>query len=251
MSRVKELRAALGDTPAAPAAEDDALARRATAAVARWQARPPEPVLTSPTAAQLRAEIDALPPMSGGDTEVHGSVTEAETALERAEAKLAQLEADRPSVPDAPVVAVSASDQELLDLAHALETPVPGVDPALEAAAEATRHDLDAARSRDRAATGLLAAAGVAAVVAIALLASHNVSAGAGVLVLAAVLAIFGVARRRGASASAAQRRHAEARARIDAAKEQATEAARRRDTAAQRCRELGLDPHRASSAKR
>src|SRR5262249_28909342 len=163
---------------------------------------------------------------------VHGSVTEARTALERAEAKLAQLEADRPSVPDAPAVTASASDQELLDLAHALEAPVPGVDPALEAAAEAARHDLDAAPSRGRAATGLVAAAGVAAVVPAALPAGHNVGAGAGVLVLAVVLAILGIARRRSASPSDAQRRHAEARARIDAAKEQAAEAARRRDAA-------------------
>ena len=137
VSRVKELRAALGDAPPASAADDEALTRRAAEAVARWQARPPEPVLTAPTAAQLQAAIDALPRMPDGDTQVHGSVAEARTALERAEARLAQLETDRPSVPDAPAVAASASDQELLDLAHALEAPVPGVDPALDAAAEA------------------------------------------------------------------------------------------------------------------
>ena len=243
LSRVQELRVALGDTPPAPAAEDDALARGAAEAVARWQARPPEPALTGPVAAQLQAEIDTLPSVPDGDTEVHDSVTEARTALERAEVKLAQLEADRPPVPDTPTVAVSAPDQELLDLAHALEARVPGVDPALEAAAEAARNDLDAARSRGRVAAGLLAAAGVAVVAAVALLASHNAGAGAGVLVLAVVLAILGVTRRRGASPSDAQRRHAEARARIDAARQQAADAAGRRDAAAQRCRELGLDP--------
>jgi recombinational DNA repair ATPase RecF len=244
VSRVQELRAALGDTPPASAAEDDALARRAAEAVARWQARPPEPVLTGPTVAQLQAEIDALPVMPDGDTEVHGSVTEAQTTLERAEAKLAQLEADRPSVPDLPAVAASASDQELLDIAHALEAPVPSVDPALEAAVEAARHDLDAAQSRGRVAAALLAAAGVAAVVAVALLASHNMGAGAGMLVLAVVVAILGVARRRGASPSDAQRRYVQAQAKIDAARQQDADAASRRDAAAQRCRELGLDPH-------
>jgi hypothetical protein len=243
VSRVKELRAALGDAPPASAADDEALTRRAAEAVARWQARPPEPVLAAPTAAQLQAEIDALPPMPDGDTQVHGSVAEARTALERAEAKLAQLEADRPAVPDAPAVAASTSDQELLDLAHVLEAAVSGVDPALEAAAEAARRDLDAARSRGRTATRLLAAAGVAAVVAVALLASHSAGAGAVVLVLAAVLAVLGVARRRGASPGDAQRRYAEAGARIDAARQQVADAARRRDAAAQRCRELGLDP--------
>jgi DNA repair protein SbcC/Rad50 len=197
-----------------------------------------------PTAAQLQAEINALPPMPDGDTQLHGSVAQTRTALERAEAKLAQLEADRPSVPATPAVAASASDQELLDLAHALEGQVPGVDPTLEAAAEAARRDLDAARSRGRVATGLFAAAGIAVVVAVALLAGHSAGAGAVVLVLAAVLAVLGVARRRGASSGDAQRRHAEAGARIDAARQQAADAARRRDAAAQRCRELGLDPH-------
>jgi recombinational DNA repair ATPase RecF len=244
VSRARELRAALGDAPPASAAEDEALTRRAAEALARWQARPPELVLTVPTAAQLQAATDALPAMPDGDTQVHDSVAEARTALDRAGAQLAQLEADRPSVPDTPAAAASASDQELLDLAYAFEASVPGVDPTLEGAAEAARRDLDAARRRGRTATGLLAAAGVAVVVAVALLASHRAGAGVVVLVVAAVLAVLGVARRRGASPGEAQRRHAEAGARIDAARQQAADAARRRDAAAQRCRELGLEPH-------
>lgn len=239
VSRVKELSEALGDAPPIPGAEDEALTQAASAAVASWKAQPPEPALTGPTAAQLQEQIDALPAMPNGDTQLHASVTDARTTLDRAETKLAQLESDRPSVPDPPSVAVGASDEELLNLAHALEAPVPGVDPALEAAAEEARRDLDAVLRRSRAATMLLAAAGVAVAAAVALLASHNAGAGAAVLVLALVLAVLGATLRRGVSA--VERRHADAEAKIHADKRQAAETARRRDAAVQRCGELGL----------
>ena len=169
---------------------------------------------------------------------------EAQAALERAEARLAQLGADRPPVPHTPAVAASASDQELLDLSHALETPVPSIDPALEVAAEAAHRDIDAARNRGKVAAGLLGAAGVAAVVAVALLVSRSAGAGAGVLLLAVALAAIGIARRHGASAATAQQGHAEAQAKIGAIRQQAADAMHRRDAAAQLCRQLGLDSH-------
>lgn len=243
VSRIRALDLALGDTPPAPAADDEALTRKASAAVDRWKARPQEPELTGLTAAQLQEQIDALPPMPDGDTQEHDSVVKARTALEVSEAGLAQLEADRPSVPDAPSESVSASDEELLDLAHVLEAAVPGVDPALDAAAQAARRDLDSVRGRSRAATMLLTAAGVAFVVAVALLASHSAAAGAAVLVVAVVLVVLGVARRRGVSVSDAQQLLAEAEAKVQAARQEVEKTARRRDAAAQRCREMGLDP--------
>src|SRR5262249_34495243 len=75
--RADELSAAIGDAPPAAAAEDNALAQQVTEALTSWRGQPPLPVLSEPTAAQLQAEIDALPTMPEGDLDVHIRVTEA------------------------------------------------------------------------------------------------------------------------------------------------------------------------------
>jgi DNA repair protein SbcC/Rad50 len=248
--RAAELQAALGDTPPAPAAEDDALANQATEALTRWRNRPPEPNLAGRTAAEIQELIDALPPMPDGDLEVHASVTQAQEWLHRAEAQLAQHESDRPVAPGAVRMAAGATDQELVGLAHALETPVPVVDPELAAAAEAAHRERGSAQARSRVGAVLLAAGVVAAVAGAALLASGTSVLGAVALVAAVALALLGLARRRAGSAGDAVARHAELAARLDAARRQVAEATRTRQEAIRRCGELGLDPDPQQTGK-
>ena len=66
--RAADLHEALGDTPPASIAEDDALARQVAAALAAWRAQPAEPVLSGPTADQLQEQLRALPPPPSGDS---------------------------------------------------------------------------------------------------------------------------------------------------------------------------------------
>lgn len=241
--RAEGLSAAIGDAPPAAAAEDNALAQQVTEALTSWRGQPPLPVLTGPTAAQLQAEVDALPTMPEGDLDIYISVTEALNALRSAEERLAQLEDDQPSAPAAATTALAASDQELADLALALEAPATGVDPGLEAAEEEARRDLETARGRARSATMIFAVAGIAAIAAAALLASRHMAAGAVALAAALVLAAFGAVRRRAGSVSGAQLQHAKASAKVAAAGQQAADVHRRRDEAIQRCGQLGLAP--------
>jgi DNA repair exonuclease SbcCD ATPase subunit len=242
LRRATELNAALGDVPPTRAADDDAVAQQVTGALTRWRSQPSKPVLSGPAAAQLQAQIDAVPSMPEGDLDVHANVMHAQDALSRAEAQLAELETGRPQAPAAGGIAPGATDQELLDLAHALAAPVPATGPDLEASAEKARRDLSAARPRTRTVKVILAAAGTAAIAAAALLAARYVMAGAAGLVIAVVLAAIGLARRRSRSGTEAQRRLAEAEGKLDTARQQASEALHKNNEATRRCDELGLD---------
>ncbi len=240
--RAADLRATLGDAPPSSAATEDALAQQVTEALTCWRSRPPEPTPIDPTAAQLQEQIDALPAMPDGDLEVHSSVTQARDTLRTAGAQLQQHETERPAVPDAVRVAAGATDPELAALALALEAPVPAIDPALEAAEEAARRSLEASAGRVRVANILTAVAVAAAIAAAALLASGRAAAGVLALAVAIMLAVLGLARRRAGSAGVVTR-HAELAAKLDAARQQADAAWRRRNEAVYRCGQLGLDP--------
>lgn len=241
--RAAELREAIGDTAPAAAKEDDALAQQVTEALTSWRDRPTLPDLTGRTAAELQSEIDALPNSPDGDREVHASVAEALSALRSAEDRLAQLEADQPLAPVAGTAVPEVSDRELSDFALVLEAPAAVVDPGLEAAEAAARDGLESARSRARSTTMIFTVAGVVVGAAVALLATSNVAVGAVALVAALALVVVGVVRRRSSSVPGAQRRHAEASAKLSAAREQVGQSRRRREEVIQRCGQLGLTP--------
>jgi hypothetical protein len=233
--RAAELHTALGDATPAPAAADDALAYQVTEALTYWRSQPQERSLAGPTAAQLQALLGGLPPMPDGDLEVHGSVMQARDQLRSAEDRLQPHETQRPAVPDAVITAADATDHELALLALILETPIPVVDPALEATEEAARREADAVGGRLRAAGILLAAA------AAAMVASGRLVVGVVAIAVAVVLAVLGVARRR-AGPRGVITWHAAVAAKLTAARQQASETIRKRNEAVFRCGTLGLD---------
>lgn len=243
VDRAGELNEALGHAAPTPAAEDEAAAQAAAEALTLWRNRPPEPALTGATAAAIQEEIDALPPRPAGDTEVHTTVSDADAGLQSARGRLAQLEADRPCVPEIPALLTGVTDRDLEDLARALDAREAAIDPGLEAEAQAAAGGLAAARTRNRTATVLFALAAAAAIGAGFLLTARNPGAFTGALILAVVLAVLGVTRHRGASLADAQARNADAQASLNVARQQAAETRRHREAATQRCRDLGLDP--------
>lgn len=228
--RAAELHAIYGDTAPDSVADDDALARQVSATLAEWQSRPDESELPErPSSAQIRAELDALPSIPGGDVEPHPSVLTALDEVKRAETQLDQHTRSRPPT-EVHVPPVAAGDDELLDMARALEAPLPTLR------GEPKRHTA-AGGTSTRSAIVLI---GIGAALAIAggvLIAVSSPIVGAIVFVAGLAVVGAGVLRLRGTADS----RQAVAREKV-AAQVQA-HVVWRRDEAFARCVALGITP--------
>jgi DNA repair protein SbcC/Rad50 len=240
--RAAALHDGLGGTQPASVAEDDALSLQVAKALTAWRTRPAEPALPGLAAGQIQEQLSALPAMPEGDLRVHDSVQRVIERLNRVDSQFQQHDADRPSDPHLTATHADASDEELLDLAHTLDAPLPVADPALAAQVAQARRDLDALQARGRAANLILAGAAIAAVAGIGLLAAVSPVVGVALLIVAVALAVFGLVRRRAAPLAAAVRRHADLLAQLTEASRQAAADARRRDDAIRRCDQLAVD---------
>ncbi len=97
-----------------------------------WQNRPELRVLTGPSSATIRAQIQALPSVPFGDQVPQAGIVSKMSAYERANQQLAFHEAQRPSDIRA-VDARGLTADNLRELASTLETSIPDVDSNLEA----------------------------------------------------------------------------------------------------------------------
>jgi DNA repair protein SbcC/Rad50 len=231
---------------------DDSLAGRISTALAAWEHRPVPSPLTGPSAAQLRAERDALPGPPQGDLEPHPDVLAARRTLADALSDHRAHQQHAPS-PPTPVEAGGATESQLVELARDLEVVVPDVDQDLVATVDRLREASTSASGLGRR-RGLAITAGSVAVAAAAagggaLAAGMDVAAGAAgfaaatLAILVAVLAIL--IGRRPAPGVAAELQSAETR--LILAQQRADEARQRRASAESAVDELGLDPEPAS----
>jgi hypothetical protein len=229
-ARASELYAVYGDTTPVSVADDDALARQVAEASAAWRSMPPQPVAPTRTSQQLREELSGLPAPPVGDVEEHPSVRRALEGVCRGQAQIESHDRHRPLNHTPTVPNVAATDDELLDLARALETQPPVLTPPGTAGATTP-----ADPPRWRMATALLVAGALVAVIGVVLLVSTGSAVGIAGIVLGAALLIGGALTRK--------RRHdgVEVIDRVDAARVSASEATGRRERAAARCRELGV----------
>jgi hypothetical protein len=131
LARAHELAPKYAVGPPAPLPSWDALSGDVAAALNEWEGRPVIVVLTGPPAAEIRAEIDALPPMASGDLAPHADVVKAKQAHDRAIQTLEIHDRQQPSDPDA-VDTEGLTAGELRDLGTNLELSIPSVDRALE-----------------------------------------------------------------------------------------------------------------------
>lgn len=233
-TRASELYAVYGDTPPVSAADDDTLARQVAEALAAWRSMPPQPPAPSRTSQQLREELSTLPAPPEGDLEEHPNVRRALERTQRGQAQLDLHERDHPPDHTPTVPNVAATDDELLDLARALETPSPDLTLA-DAPAPTAGATTPAKPPRRRRATVLMVAGVLVAVIGVLLLLTTDSTVGIAGIILGAALLIVGAVTR--------QRRHdgASPSDRTDAARWQAADATRRRERAAERCRALGV----------
>jgi exonuclease SbcC len=239
-SRARDLFARYGVTAPRSALDDDALARQVSDALTQWQSRPAATALPERSSTQLKEEMDALPAAPEGDTEPHPSVLNAIDRLKRASA---QLELNGKSCPSETIEVpqVAASDEELLDLAHTLETLAPSVPSELISREGAARNAMADAQSRGQSSMVLIAAGAAVAVFGLLLLVTVSLVVGTAVALVGAGLALFGAVRRRNASTTSAARELAEAQASLHAAQTQVNEVARRREHASTRCAQLDI----------
>ena len=229
--RAAELHTVYGDNAPASVAVDDALARQVSDALAAWQSRPNESALLGRPSAQIQAELDSLPPIPDGDIEAHPTVLAAFDELKRADTQLDLHLHSRPAMEiHAPQVA--ASDDELLDLARALEAPVLPTRPPLHS--EPGRHTA-VGRPTARSATASIWFGVVLALVGVVLFGIGNPVVAASVLLVGLAVAGTGALRRRGngGGAQAAGRGHAADQ----------VQAQWRREQAVARCVALGIAP--------
>jgi DNA repair protein SbcC/Rad50 len=111
-----------------PLAADDSLAQRARAAVGGYRNRPAVPELERPSAAELDAEMAALPQMPAGDVTPTAEIEAASDTVRHAQAALHSVNGLRPAFAAAPERA-PAETSELRRLADALAEPLPQTPP--------------------------------------------------------------------------------------------------------------------------
>ena len=137
---------------------DEALARRAEAALRGWHIRPPVPTLAGESSEALRERLAELPDLDEGDEEPHQDVIGARDAWLAATRAQEEHTQSRPPAPEP--MPCDASPEMLRELARGLETPIPVIDPLLSARRRAVQCLVNAIR---RSTPGrVLAAAAVA-----------------------------------------------------------------------------------------
>jgi hypothetical protein len=147
---------------------DEALARRAEAALRAWHVRPPVPTLAGESSDHLRERLAGLPDLDEGDEEPHPRVADARDAWLAATHAQEQHIQSRPPAPEP--MPSAASQDTLRELVRGLETPVPVFNPLLTAPRRAVRCMVDGARTwfpgrvLAAAGVGLIVAGGAAAV---------------------------------------------------------------------------------------
>lgn len=143
LEKAQELAAKYPQGQPVPLSDDETLAGDVAAALSEWEKRPEVPVLAGQSVAALRAEIDALPSMPSGDQTPHLEVVNAKKTYDRATQALELHERQRPSEPQV-IDAKGLTADQLRELARALETPIPSVDPGREAGYNEARSRLEA-----------------------------------------------------------------------------------------------------------
>jgi hypothetical protein len=222
---------------------DDATAHEVSQALAAWRSAPAPGVAQERSSADIERDIQALPPVPDGDTTVHGSVQEADECVARADAQFQQHDRNRPGEETSTAAAVAAGDDELLDLARTLETPVPIVPPDLVEREQAARLAATAPAQRPLP-VPLLIAAAVVAVIGVVLVATGQPVVGAVVALAGVVFGAVVFAGRHPASVDGATvSALATAQAALAAGRQQSDAAQQRQDRAVARCFELGLPP--------
>lgn len=239
VQRVRELTDRFGDKPPTTATSDDALAQQARNALTTWEQRPASPIDPQPSSKVIQAEIDLLPPNPDGDIEVHQSVQSAIEVLKAAISQLGMHDQARPAEPATPPQ-VAAGDQELLDLASALEAPRPTVPADIISQERITRAAVEEPSSRTASAV-LLSAGAVTVALGLVFAAVTTAAVGLAILAAGAILVGVGASKRRNGNPLDAARDHAEAEGRLRAAQEQVDQAARRHQQTVERCYQLGL----------
>lgn len=131
LNRARELAAKYPIGPQPPLSDEDLLAGEVAAALSEWEKRPDVPVLAGASAAAIREEIQALPPMPRSDRTPQPEIVTAKKAYERAAQALELHEKQRPS-PQPFLDAKGLTADQLRELAGALETLIPTVDSQLE-----------------------------------------------------------------------------------------------------------------------
>ena len=138
LGRVEEILARVPERPEFDLAAGEHLARRAQAVLKRWLERPEVPVLAGPSAAEMEAELAALPEAPQGDLDPDPAVIAARDEWIAARGVIAAHERARPPEPPAP--STEHPEHVLRDLARELGGPEPEADPELLARrAEASR----------------------------------------------------------------------------------------------------------------
>jgi uncharacterized protein YhaN len=238
----EQLDARFGGAQPANLADGDATADAVSHALASWLSAPAMPTMPARSTADIEQEIATLPPVPDGDTVVHDSVRTADERLNRAEAQLQQHDRNGPRDDIAAAPSIAAGDDELLDLARILDTPIPTVPEDLVERELAAQRVAAAEQQDGKIRVPLLIVAAVAVVLGVVLATAGQSGVGAVAILAGVVLAAVALLRRGVAAADGpAVSAHVAAQAGLAAAQAHTVEVQHRHDRAVARCGELGL----------
>lgn len=231
-----------GETAPATVAGEEELALRVTSALTEWEARPQEAVPPPRSSAEVQQELDALPSIPEGDLEVNPEVEETLAVARERQAALDGHLRERPEVPSSPTP-VAASDNELLQHAQTLDSPVPEVDGRLALAESEARAAVSGAEAGGRRAVRLIVAAVVVALIGAGAIVGIDAVAGAPLLVVAAILAAVALWMRHPERLRTARRALADAQVALATEQRRVQDLKERWEKALARCEELGVVP--------
>ena len=164
VTRGRELAAVFPDGRAPRRDDDQAIARRARAALHAWDARPEPQALAGESAEELEAQLRTLPGAPEGDLAPDADL---EDEYRRWITARSHLEAERRSELEAvSAPSTTLAESELRDLAHELEREPPTADEAVQR--ELQRVQIEAARIRPALAYGVAATGARVAALAVA-----------------------------------------------------------------------------------
>ena len=251
MKRVQRAEALAARLPREPKAkhEHDDLAERATKALHGWRSSPKPVTLQGTTAIELTRELEALPEVLDGDSEVHPSVARANEKFRSAGHALKGHDERGPTEPEPPETG-GLADDDLRYLERELSLELPAIDERLQGKIVELQRRLDEAsdkgtlRRRGAVIAGLIATAGLVVI--------FTVSAVLGVALLVVggmILAITLSTRGESARANALEElRNAESA--LGQQRYELQGAHERRKAAAARAKDAGLPPDPGSLAE-
>ncbi len=251
MKRVQRVEALAARLPREPKAkhEHDDLAERATRALHGWQSSPKPVTLQGTTADELTRELEALPEVLDGDSEVHTSVASANERFRATSQALKGHDERRPTEPR-PLESGGLAEDDMRDLARELSVELPEIDERLQGRVVEAQRRLDEVSGRSILRHLGVIMAGLVASTGLAVILTVSAVLGGALLVVGGVLLAITLSTRGESARANALEELRKAESALGQQRYELQDALGRRGAAAARAKDAGLPADPGSLAE-